>query len=289
MAHGQRGGGQGAARPAPITLGSPRFEALEAGPFRITRASFVGSDVLEAHTHDRATFAVMLSGGFLLSFPNPALRRRAHECSRGKVFTEPAGETHSNRIRPDGASVLVIQPDPAAEELRSFQRTLDGVHTLRHASVEIAGRRLARELKAVDPLTPLAAQALAFEMLVDATRTLAGGNGDRRNGRPAWLDRAEELVHDCFRQPLRLADIARAAGVSVSHLSAVFRAAHGVSLGAYIRALRIEWAAERLASGVGSIAGIAVQAGFSDQAHLTRAFKRATGRTPGSWRRRHAS
>lgn len=289
MSHRPLDNAAGAKAPVPITLGSPKFETLETGPFRITRASFVGNDVLEAHIHDRATFAVMLSGGFLLGFPNPALRRRRHECVRGTVFTEPAGETHSNRMRGDGASVLVIQPDPFAEELRDFAITLDGVHAFRHARVEIAGRRLARELKADDRLTPLAAQALAIEMLVDATRALGGGNADRRDGRPAWLERAEELVHDCYRQPLRLADVASAAGVSVSHLSAVFRAAHGVSLGAYIRALRVEWAAERLASGVGSIAAIALQAGFSDQAHLTRAFKRATGRTPGSWRRMHGS
>lgn len=279
----------GARGPVPITMGSPRFETLDAGPFRVTRASFVGGDVLGAHTHDRATFAVILSGGFHLRFPSPAIRRRAHDCVRGTVFTEPVGETHSNRILGEGASVLVIQADPGDDTLRGFAPLLDGVHTFTHAGVELAGRRLARELETDDRLAPLAAQALAVEMLVTATRRLPGHDGDRRGGRPPWLRAAEEFAHDCFRRPVRLDDIARAAGVSASHLSSVFRAVHGVSIGGYIRTLRIEWAAERLASGTDPIALIALQAGFADQAHLTRAFKRATGKTPGSWRRAHTT
>jgi len=268
----------------PITMGSPSFETTEAGPFRVTRASFVGRDVLDTHTHDRTTFAVMLAGGFDLHFPNPSLRRRTFPCAAGTVFTEPVAETHANRIATVGASVLVIQPDPTAgEELRAFRDLLDGVHCFTHAGLELAARRLARELAAADDLTPLAAHAGAAEMLACASRAVGLG-GPARSRRPAWLRRAGEFVHDRFRDRITLEDIAREAGVSASHLAAVFRDAHEVSLGAYVRALRIDWAARRLARGQESISRIALQAGFADQSHLTRAFKRATGRTPAAWR-----
>jgi transcriptional regulator GlxA family with amidase domain len=36
-----------------------------------------------------------------------------------------------------------------------------------------------------------------------------------------------------------------------------------------------------------SLAEIAVAAGFADQSHLSRIFRRATGMPPGLWRRRH--
>lgn len=268
----------------PITMGSPRFETTEAGPFRVTRASFVGRDVLDTHTHDRTTFAVMLAGGFDLHFPNPSLRRRTLPCVAGTVFTEPIAETHANRIAASGASVLVIQTDPrATEELRPFRELLDGVHCFTHAGLELAARRLARELAAADDLTPLALRAGAAEMLACAIRAVGPGARTRAR-RPAWLRRVGEFVHDRFRDRITLDDIAREAGVSASHLAAVFREAHEVSLGAYVRALRIDWAARRLAGGRDSISRIAFQAGFADQPHLTRAFKRATGRTPGAWR-----
>jgi AraC family transcriptional regulator len=268
----------------PITMGSPRFETIEGGSYRVTRATFVGNDVLSSHTHDRTTFAVILAGGFDLSFSNAALRRRALRCVAGTVFTEPVGERHANSIVHAGASVLVIQPAPASEEeTRPFRDLLDGVHCFAHGGVELAGRRLGRELAITDSVTPLAAEALVMEMMVTASRAI-GSRARPPTRRPDWLRRAHEFIRDCFRKRLTLAQIARETGVSASHLAAVFRDVHGVSLGAYVRALRIDWAADRLAFGRESISRIALRAGYADQAHLTRAFKGSTGYTPAVWR-----
>ena len=271
-------------QPVPITMGSPRFETLDAGPFRVTRASFVGRDVLDTHAHDRTTFGVMLSGGFELRFSNAAVRRRLHECRAGTVFTEPVAERHANRIGATGASVLVIQPDPDGVIPDAFGVLLDGIHCFRHGAIAEGARDIARELAAPDTLTTLAVHARALEMMVSAVRCV-DARSRRRRTRPGWLRVVEEIVEDRFRDALRIEDVAREAGVSASHLAAVFRDFHGTSLGAYVRGRRIDWAAHQLARSAHSVASIALRAGFSDQAHLTRAFKRKTGRTPGEWRR----
>ncbi|HEX6625266.1 MAG TPA: helix-turn-helix transcriptional regulator, partial [Pyrinomonadaceae bacterium] len=49
--------------------------------------------------------------------------------------------------------------------------------------------------------------------------------------------------------------------------------------------LRIERACRELERPASSIIDVALSAGFSDQSHFTRAFKRATGMTPGAFRR----
>lgn len=266
-------------------MGSPRFITADVNEWRCTYAWFPPGAELETHVHERATFGVMLRGGFDLTFTSPAIRRRSLECGPATVFTEPAGETHGNSIGTGGASVLVLQIDPDAdglkiEPLRPF--LVERINHFRSGRIAATARRLARELRAPDTLSELAIESLALEMLIDA-----GRRDDRWNaagGEPAWLSRAEEYVREHFRGPLRIADVAEVVGVHPAHLASVFRQFHRVPLGTYIRHLRIEWAADRLAHSSDPIAAIAYAAGFADQAHLTRAFKKHTGRTPGRYR-----
>jgi len=48
--------------------------------------------------------------------------------------------------------------------------------------------------------------------------------------------------------------------------------------------LRLEWAAEELARDDARLADVALRAGFADQSHFTRLFRRHTGVTPGHYR-----
>lgn len=74
-------------------------------------------------------------------------------------------------------------------------------------------------------------------------------------------------------------------GLSREHLSRQFRAVYGVSAASY----RTENLAREAWFGIvnsdDSLAMIAAETGFADQAHMSRAVARLTGRTPGQWRR----
>ena len=66
----------------------------------------------------------------------------------------------------------------------------------------------------------------------------------------------------------------------------MFRRHHGLSLPSYVRRLRLNWAAERIAVTDTPIAEIALASGFADQSHFTRAFHRQLGLPPARFRRR---
>jgi AraC-like DNA-binding protein len=80
--------------------------------------------------------------------------------------------------------------------------------------------------------------------------------------------------------------MARAAGVSVSRLHALFNEELGTSPHAWLLERRLQRACEALASTEVPIAEIALRAGFSEQSALTRALRKATGMTPAAYRRR---
>lgn len=257
-------------------MGAQAARTWEFGPFRLTEARFGAGDVLDRHTHDRVTFAVMLSGSFDLEIAGRTL-----DCPAGTVFTEPVEDAHRNRIGTAGARVMVLQPDPAAFPA-PCRRFLDRVNHFRSPALQRLGGRLAHELRNADDLTPLEGQALALEMLAIAARL------ERSNARgrvpPAWLVRLVERMHDEFRSGLSLDDLAREAGLHPAHVARVFRQWFRTSPGAYMRGLRIEWAANELVAGREPLSALALRAGFADQAHFTRPFRRHWGVPPGRYR-----
>jgi len=97
---------------------------------------------------------------------------------------------------------------------------------------------------------------------------------------PRIVARIREYLHSMCQQQVRIADLARAAGVSATHVVRTFSAATGMPPHAYLVSLRVERAKTLLRDGL-SLAEAALEAGFCDQSQLTRHFKRLTGVTPG--------
>jgi AraC family transcriptional regulator len=101
----------------------------------------------------------------------------------------------------------------------------------------------------------------------------------------ARMARVASELRERFAQPWSLRELAREAQVHPVHFARAFRHAYGESVGEYVHRLRVEHAARELARTSAPLAEIAHDAGFADQAHLTRVFRRRTGATPARFRR----
>lgn len=97
------------------------------------------------------------------------------------------------------------------------------------------------------------------------------------------LDCARAHLHDHSDRTVSLAELAAVARLSQFHLARYFKLAFGKAPIAYHRELRLERAAEFLASGAGSVAEAAEAAGYSDQTALSHAFSRHYGKPPQQW------
>ena len=82
-----------------------------------------------------------------------------------------------------------------------------------------------------------------------------------------------------------LAELAAGVGVHPVTLARAFRRTFGCTIGEYLRRLRIERAAEQLATGTQPLAEIALAAGFADQSHFSNVFRRRVGMSPSAYRR----
>ncbi|MFK3789959.1 AraC family ligand binding domain-containing protein [Pseudomonas piscis] len=96
------------------------------------------------------------------------------------------------------------------------------------------------------------------------------------------LERAARYIRQHCTEPLVLEDICQAAQLSASYLTRAFGQRFGMPPHAYLVNQRVQFAQARLRSGA-SIAEVALEAGFADQAHFQRAFKQHLAATPGQY------
>lgn len=103
---------------------------------------------------------------------------------------------------------------------------------------------------------------------------------------PKWrLRRVQEHLAANISEPISLADLAEAAGLSRMHFAAQFRVATGCRPHDYLLQQRIEQAKQMLASTDMPLVEVALSVGFQTQSHFSTVFKRLAGDTPGRWQR----
>jgi AraC-like DNA-binding protein len=97
------------------------------------------------------------------------------------------------------------------------------------------------------------------------------------------LQNALNLMHSVKTQSnISIHDIAKTVGYSFEHFSRLFNTKIGINPSQYRTYIRLEEAGRLIESG-SPISEAAYECGFSDQAHLTRQFKKFLGLTPREW------
>jgi AraC-like DNA-binding protein len=134
-------------------------------------------------------------------------------------------------------------------------------------------------------LDGLAARAELLLILVKLARLSTEGTD---LGEPERLDSgAEAAVRRALAETSRFAsvgDLARAAGLSASHLRRVVRGWVGQSPSAYLRQQQVSRARKLLADPRRSIKSVAFEAGFASPHHFSRVFRRIDGLSPSEYR-----
>ncbi|MBP2315726.1 AraC family transcriptional regulator [Azospirillum soli] len=140
------------------------------------------------------------------------------------------------------------------------------------------------------PLEALYLESHALEIVADTLSRLADPDGaDGSDGGLSCRDRARiRTVCDYLdahsreehNESPRLDDIARHAGMSVSALQRLFRAAHGTSVFDYYRSVRMDRARALLEQDRVSVTEASYAAGYSNPANFATAFKRRFGLSP---------
>ena len=107
---------------------------------------------------------------------------------------------------------------------------------------------------------------------------VAAGRPSTVAARRKAVEAAREVL--AAHPSIGLRELARAVAVSPHHLSRIFSSYTGESISRYRNRVRVRTALERLADGETSLAQLAGELGFADQAHLTRVVRAHVGEPP---------
>jgi AraC-like DNA-binding protein len=230
----------------PLPVASPSIRAVESG-----RLAHPPGERLARHRHDVGFAAVVLAGGYV-----EAGDTGRHRVAAGDVILHRAFESHLDEIDRRGAQVLVL---PLPSGLGATTRG------------RVADPDLMTRLAIIDALAAAEALAEGFEPIA---------------ARPNEEDWPDLLAQRLLADPdLSIGLWAQAEGLHPGSVSRGFQQQFGVTAAAFRATVRAHRALAALDDAAVSLAQVAGDSGFADQAHMTRAILRLTGSTPHRLRR----
>lgn len=246
------------------------------GGLELLRADFRRQS-FAPHFHEDYTFGLITRGANRFRYGHDRLVAPA-----GTLCLAMPGEVHTGDAVEGGWSYWTVHVKP---EILAGLGVSERIGTPVFASGVIADAEAARRFTAFFA-GAARSTALADEVrAVEALGFLIGRHAVVRPIKPAQVgaavaSRVRDFLASRAEETVTLEELETEAGVSRFRLIRAFRAAYGLPPHAWQVQVRLERARTLIRSGV-SIAAAAAETGFSDQAHLTRTFKKSYGYTPG--------
>ena len=243
---------------------------------RLTERIYSADFKTPSHSHPEAYFCLILDGTSRQTYGS---RSRVREPLTTTFY--PPNELQSEFFGGAGGRIFNVEID--ARWLRHFREySVIGPQSndFRGGSVAWLMSKLYHEFCRMDRTSALVIEGLTLEIIAEASRQVAAP----ANRTSRWLEQARDILHEQFADNLTLACIAKMVGVHPVYLASSYRKKYHCTIGDYRQRLRIEFACSELSKSHSSLAQIALAAGFANQAHFSKTFKRLTGTTPARYR-----
>ncbi|MBW9055007.1 AraC family transcriptional regulator [Rhizobium mesosinicum] len=261
--------------------------------FRMLRSSVPGVEAVAAtsghrfarHTHEQFGIGLIFSGA-----QKSLSGRGMVEAEAGDLITVNPNEVHDGAPIGEARSWRILYFDPAVMEGLAREIAGGGTNRSEIPRPVIHDGLLADRFRVLFSAVTgdeerMRCEELFLSVIADALRETAMREGPAMA--PHSIVHARSMIDDDPAAEISLADLARESGLSRFQVLRAFARATGFTPHAYHVQARVHLA-RRLIAGGATLAEAAVESGFADQSHMTRAFVSRYGLTPGTYARGHS-
>lgn len=232
----------------------------------------------ESHPLHRLSF--VLKGSYTSFF-----RNELHQVEDAKGIFLPPGEVHTISSAAGARCLHLELTQEWVDRIAERQCIkLSSPRVFQSCLLPSLVRRLYQELNQEGESSLLAVEGLAFEILAEIVRSQPSRTDATTQSK---LDQAKEFLEANFAVPFTVAEAAQSVGLHPVYLAALFRKTLRCTMKDYVRRLRVNFAAAKLAESAEPLVDIGMAAGFVDQSHFCRTFKYLIGMTPSEYRTHH--
>lgn len=236
------------------------------------------------HTHPTYTFGIITGGVEEYAHPGGTSR-----VGPGGLAVVGPDEVHTGHAGvPEGWTYRVFYPEPERVAGIARELGLRGTPAFTESGIHApeASRLLHAAHVAAERGDRLGSSSLVRRGIAALLRTHGRERPPQVRGAAARPQAAlaRDVLASRLAGPPTLEELAEAVGLGPFALSRAFSAVYGLPPHAYLNQLRVDRARGLLAAGRAP-AEVAAEVGFTDQAHLSRHFRRHLGVPPGAYRR----
>ncbi len=217
------------------------------------------------HCHEDIHLSLILQGG-----NQESRKHKDLQVTSGKIMAYDQGEVHRNRFTAHPSKNLNLE----------FKSEFFQKNDLAFEHLNLSGPKMVEtyldliqvynELRINDIYSADSIQSALIRLFAR----------EEVSTKPIWLDHVREMIEDRWNEFIALDELAAEFNVHPVTISKYFKKYYQVSLGDYMRKVKIKNAIHLLHHTNLSLTEIAFTCGFSDQSHMTRMFKLYVAITP---------
>lgn len=204
------------------------------------------------------------------------------ECNSGDLVIHPSGMIHSTEFFSNYSDCINISfTDAYLDNFPNLKKIFSNIQKSDNPILNGLMEQIIQELSNPDSFSDLIIEGHILALLGNIAR----GNEKANLKHPHWINLIIEYLHDNYSNHYSLNDISMMVDHHPSYVVNTFKENTGLSIGEFLRHIRIKKACDKLSSEL-PLSHLALECGFSDQSHFNRSFKKITGMTPLKYRKR---
>ncbi len=250
-------------------------QSLNLGGLIISKSCYKDKSSLPLHHHSNPYFCYVLNGNY-----SEHSIRNDFTCSKGDVIFHPQHTEHHNNFPDNSATCFNLEfSESWINKFVETKLNLSLNVKTNDYCVQSLVLKIYKELNNYDNLSSLMIEGLMLEIIASFSR-----NNSANSFVPYYLKKIVEYLNDEYHSNPSLLQLAQIADVSPEHLAREFRKIFKQTMGEYMRQVKVKQSCYMLKHTDKDLSDIAFVAGFSDQSHFNRVFKKQTGLTPLEYR-----